>query len=135
MTPEQQKLLTNKEAVDLSGNPNYLRFSDDPDLADEVIKRFLGYRLDEIENTRNTLKTDYAGVDVFTYEYDPDETDFKKSMVMYYIKNLAKLLSNEWTPDTGIYDLVNWDASLKYFYKRVQTDPQKQFLIPVDFHY
>lgn len=135
MTPEQQKLLANDQRPDLSGNPNYLRFSDDPALADEVIARFIGYRLNTIEEYRNHLLTDFAGVDVFTYEYDPNTNDYKKSMVLYYIKNLAKIMSNEWTPDSGVYDLENWDATLEYFYKRVQKSPERQFLIPVDFHY
>jgi hypothetical protein len=135
MTPEQMKKLSNNEEVDLSENPNHLRFSDDPALADEVIARHLGYRLQEIENYRNTLATDYAGVDVFTYEYDPNKNDYKKSMALYYTKKLAGIMSNDWSPDSGIYDLHDWDATLEYFYKRVQKSPERQFLIPVDFHY
>ncbi len=135
LTPEQQKQMENKENYDLSENPNYLRFSDDPALADEVIARFMGYRLHTIEEYRNHLRTDFAGVDVFTYEYDPNKNDYKKSMVLYYIKKLASIMSNDWTPDSGIYDLQDWDATLEYFYKRVQKSPERQFLIPVDFHY
>ncbi len=135
LTPEQMKQIENKETVDLSGNPNYLRFSDDPALADEVITRFMGYRLSTIEEYRKQLRTDYAGVDVFTYEYDHNTTDYKKSMVLYYIKKLASIMSNDWTPDSGVYDLHDWSATMEYFYKRVRVAPEKQFLIPVDFHY
>lgn len=135
MTPEQKQRAENKLEVDLSENPNHLCFSDDPVLADSVITTFIGYRINEIEAIRKTLRTDYAGIDVFTYPYNPDKNDYKKSMVMYYIKKLSLLLSNEWCSETAIYDLENWDASLEYFYKRVQETPQRQFLIPVDFHH
>lgn len=115
--------------------PNYLRFSDDPAMADKVIDTFMNYRLNEIQHLRKVLQTDYAGIDVINYDYNPDETDYKKSLVMYYIKKLTLLLSNEWCAETAIYDLENWDANLQFFYKRVQENPQRQFLIPVDFHH
>lgn len=136
MTPEQLKARSEKQEVDLSENPNYLRFSDDPALADEVIQKFLDYRLNEIENIKNTLRTDYPTLDLFTYDYSPySERDFSRTMGLYYIKNLTDIYSNVWTPNTYVYDLEQWDATLNYFFERVAKDPTKQFLIPVDFHH
>jgi len=137
MTPEQQKLLDNKQEVDTSGNPNYLRFSDDPNLADEVIATHLGYRMSEIENIKKTLATDHPTLDLMSFEYDPHkERDFRTSgMGLYYIRKLVALYSNEWTSDTSIFDLENWDANLTYFFERVKKSPERQFLIPVDFHH
>lgn len=137
MTPEQLKMAHNGENPDLSENPNYLRFSDDPSLADEIIGRHLGYRQGEIESIKKTLATDYASIDLMAYEYDPsNEPDFSTTgMGLYYIKKLVALYANEWTSETSIYDLDAWDANLKYFFERVKKSPEKQFLIPVDFHH
>jgi hypothetical protein len=137
MTPEQLKARDEKQEVDTSENPNYLRFSDDPNLADEVIQRFISYRMNEIESIKRTLATDHPTLDLLSYSYDPDkEPDFSTtSMGLYFIKKLVSLYGNDWTSDTAIYDLEDWNATLTPFYKRVQKNPERQFLIPVDFHH
>jgi len=137
MTPEQLKMAHNGENPDLSENPNYLCFSDDPSLADEIIGRHLGYRQGEIESIKKTLATDYASIDLMAYEYDPHkEPDFRTTgMGLYYIKKLVSLYGNDWISETSIYDLEAWDANLTYFFERVKKSPERQFLIPVDFHH
>lgn len=137
MTPEQLKMAHNKENPDVSENLNYLLFSDDPALADEVIYRHLDYRMSEIENIKTMLSTKYLPIDLMTFDYDPHkEPDFSDGgMAMYYTKKLVAIYNNEWTSDSGIYDLQAWDASLSSFFERVRKNPEKQFLIPVDFHY
>lgn len=136
MTPEQLKARSEKQDVDVSENPNYLRFSDDPNLADEVIERFISYRVNEIESIKKTLTTDHPTFDLISYVYDPyKEVDFRTTgMANYYAKKLVSLYGNDWTSDTAIYDLHSWDANLKDFFERVAKNPEKQFLIPVDFH-
>lgn len=56
-------------------------------------------------------------------------------MGIYYLKKLADLLNDNWTSDSSIYDLESWSGNLSNFFERVRTRPDKQFLIPVDFHY
>jgi hypothetical protein len=136
MTPEQLKARDEKQEVDTSENPNYLQFSDDPNLADEVIQRFISYRMNEIENIKKTLTTDHPTIDLMTFVYSPHkEPEYRTSgMALYLISKLSSIYSNDWTSDTAIYDLESWDANLIYFFERVKTSPERQFLIPVDFH-
>jgi hypothetical protein len=136
MTPEQLKARDEKQEVDVSENPNYLRFSDDPNLADEVIQRFISYRMNEIESIKKHLTTDFSSIDLMTFAYNPhSEPDFRTAgMGLYYIKKLSSIYNNEWTSDSAIYDLESWDANLIYFFERVKKSPERQFLIPVDFH-
>lgn len=108
-------------------NPNHLRYSDDPALAEQVITRFLEYRCEEIKNFRE------KALDLSTYVYDPYSS--KLDMDLWATKKLAQLLSDEWTPDSGVYDLEWWTGSLDPFTKRVGLEPTRQFLIPVDFHF
>jgi hypothetical protein len=72
-------------------------------------------------------------LDLTTYTYDPYAS--KLDMDLWATKKLAQLLSDEWTPDSGVYDLEWWTGSLDPFTKRVGLEPTKQFLIPVDFHF
>jgi hypothetical protein len=137
MTPEQLKMAHNKENPDVSENPNYLRFLDDPNLADEVIHRHLGYRASEIYNIKEYISTKYSPIDLMTYEHNPyAEIDFaSEGMALYYTKKLASIYNNDWVAESSIYDLENWTASLTYFFERMRNNPEKQFLIPVDFHH
>jgi hypothetical protein len=93
--------------------------------------------MNEIESIKKHLTTDFSSIDLMTFVYNPhSDPDFRTTgMGLYYIKKLVSIYSNEWTSDTAIYDLDSWNASLDYFYKRVQKNPERQFLIPVDFHH
>jgi hypothetical protein len=109
--------------------PNFLRYADDPALAERVISEHLEYRLNDIREFRN------KGADLASYSYDPYEKGSPLRMEIYYARKLAQLLNDEWTPDSGIYDLHIWTGSLSYFIERVKTKPEQQWLIPVDFHH
>jgi hypothetical protein len=100
-------------------------------LAEKVIDDYLAQRKKDMDDCRKEM------VDLSTAPYDPLISEWKdpNHMGIYYAKKLAQLLSNEWTPDTGIYDLDSWTASLAYFIERVKKAPEKQWLIPVDFHF
>jgi len=115
------------EFMRVDTNPNHLCYSDDPALAETVITHYLEERIATIR------KYQREAIDLSTYAYDP-YTD-KLDMPLYMTHKLAQLLDDKWTPDTGIYDLMNWTGNLRYFLERVKNNPDKQFLIPVDFHF
>lgn len=116
--------------TDEEAAPNFLRYADDPALAERVISTFLEYRFADIRECRN------EGADLASYSYDPYTSKYDKGgMELYYAVKLAKLLNDEWTNDSAIYDLESWTANLSYFIERVKKSPEKQWLIPVDFHH
>lgn len=115
------------EFINPEKNPNHLRYSDDPALAEEVLTRYLEQRMFDIRNYKA------KALDLTSYAYDPYAD--KLDMDLWTTKKLAQMVSDEWTPDSAIYDLMNWTASLRDFTKRVATAPDSQFLIPVDFHF
>jgi hypothetical protein len=51
------------------------------------------------------------------------------------MQKLMQTLQDDWTSDSGVYDLQEGTASFTYFIERVTARPEKQFLIPVDFHF
>jgi hypothetical protein len=106
---------------------NYLCYATDPALAEVVIERFLQNRLDDIRSYKA------KAIDLSSAPYDPYAKD--TGMDIWYSKKLAQLLNDEWTPDSGLYDLTTYTASLAYFIERVKNAPEKQWLIPVDFHF
>ena len=107
--------------------PNYLRYSDDPALAERVITEYLDYRLNDIRAYQA------KAIDLSTASYDPYKED--TGMDVWYTKKLAQLLNDEWTCDSGLFDLSFYSANLATFIERVKRSPETQWLIPVDFHF
>jgi hypothetical protein len=107
-----------------------LRYSDNPELAEKVIDEALASRKQEVESSRAVL-ADFATESAL---YDP-ENQGKYDREGYALYKMGQVLSNFWCSDSGIYDSVTWDANLKNFRERVQKNPEKQYLVVVDFHF
>lgn len=115
---------------------NVLCYAENPILAEDVIKDFLDNRIAEMKQLRWSLTEvkDFS-LDKAVEDYDPYTLDFKDSMNLYRYQVLVKLLNNDWCSSTGVYDLQDHTAHLEYFRKRVTENPEKQFLVPIDFHF
>jgi hypothetical protein len=68
----------------------------------------------------------YDGEDVVTNDY---------SMNLWRIKKVAEMLSGEWNCDSYFYDMEYGHGTMAEVLKRVESDPDKQFLVPIDFHF
>lgn len=112
-----------------------LRYSDDPETAEKVLLHFLKLRFNEIEGFRENLHKEGKSDILFSYNYDAENSDYLYPYPLYIASRLCSLLADEWTPDSAIYDLEDWTGNLSEFRKRVETNPEKQFLVLVDFHY
>jgi len=120
-TPDKNGVYNADEA------PNFLRYSEDPALAERAITSYLDQRFNDIRSYQA------KAVDLASYKYDPYKSGWDTNL--YSTKKLAELLNDDWTCDTAIYDLTTWSANLNSFIERVKTNPDKQWLIPVDFHF
>jgi hypothetical protein len=68
----------------------------------------------------------YDGEDVVTNDY---------SMNLWRIKKVAEMLSGEWNSDSYFYDVEYGHGTMAEVLKRIESDPDKQFLVPIDFHF
>jgi hypothetical protein len=96
-------------------------------MAESVLTEYLEARIRSIEEYKA------KAIDLSAYSYDPYKKSF--DLDLWATKKLAQLFDDEWTPDTGVYDLENWTGNLRYFTERVAKSPEHQYLIPVDFHF
>jgi hypothetical protein len=109
-----------------------LCYADNPALAEKIIEKAIGWRQQEIAYFKDKILTnDY---DIVEADHDPFEKD-GAGLNNYYYAKLAKILDNEWTSDSGIYDLQQWTASLSDWKERIFLASEKQFIVAVDFHY
>lgn len=109
--------------------PNYLCYANDKAMAENVISDQLALRDAEVARLRTEMVEDLSTVSVDHYAKDT------LNMKFWYTQKFLKLVANDWCPDTYIYDLHEQSGSLHAFMKRVMTAPEKQWLIPVDFHF
>lgn len=107
-----------------------LRYSDNPELAEEVISNFLESRQRAIEYAQSIIQD--CGVESLTYNMTNHEMWDKEGYALY---NMGKILANFWCPESGVFDSVTWGADLAYFRERVKESPEKQYLVVVDFHF
>jgi hypothetical protein len=109
-----------------------LCYSDNPALAEKIVERAIEWRQKEIAYYKDKILTnDY---EITEAVHDPFAKD-SAGLSNYYYKKLAKVLDNDWTTDSGIYDLDDWTASLDRWKERITSKPEKQFIVAVDFHY
>lgn len=107
---------------------DWLRYSDNPELAEQVIDTFMEQRLANLERNQTLME----GVDVSTVSYD-ERGDF--DMRVYAAYKACKILQDYWTEDSAIYDLDYYSPDLRDFRERVKTNPTEQYLVVVDFHF
>jgi len=107
-----------------------LKYSDNPERAEEVIAEFMKPRQEAITYAQSVL----TDVDVASLSYDTDNQG-KYDREGYALHKLGDVLSNSWCPDSGVVDSVDWSADLTYFRDRVKKSPENQYLVVVDFHF
>lgn len=109
-----------------------LCYSDNPALAEKIVEQATEWRQKEIAYYREKILT--SAYDIVDAIHDPFSKD-RTGLENYYYGKLAKVLDNEWTSDSGIFDLDYWTAALGEWRDRVSTAPERQFIVAVDFHY
>lgn len=114
---------------------NVLGYTENEQLAKDMIENFLGNRMQTMKHYLEVVEKENVSLEEKVKTYNPYEMDYKEIHAVWSIQRLTKLLSNDWTSDTGVYDLKDHTANLEYFQKRLAENPTKQFLVPVDFHF
>jgi len=111
-----------------------LQYTENPILAEDIIKDWLKGRTDEISRCWEQVKA--TDIEKMITAYNSEVSDYGEiGMNAWTLTRLGKLLSNYWSSDTGVYDLTAHTASLQYFRERLAKEPNRQYLVPIDFHF
>jgi hypothetical protein len=115
---------------------NVMRYTENPALAEEKLTEWLRGREEEMASSFNQIKT--LDIGKVIAEYDPEKEPSwvgDTSMALWRLARLARLLGDDWTSDSGVYDLDNFTGNLKSFRERLAVAPEMQYLVIVDFHH
>ncbi len=114
---------------------NALCYTENPALAEDIIKEFASKRKEEMIGLLAKITAEGFDVGKMIENYNPEDYDYGTGMNAWTLARLGRLLSNDWCSDTGVFDLKEGSANLLYFRERLAKEPNKQFLVPVDFHF
>lgn len=112
-----------------------IRYTENTKLVEEKLTEWLAARKANIDRYYEEVKT--LDISNMVTMYDPEgERNFgENTMKIWYLRKLAELLNDDWSPDTHVYDLEVWSSNLKSFRERVAVAPEMQYLVMVDFHF
>lgn len=116
-------------------NRDVLAYTENPVLANDIIKDFASYRKKEMLRYLEQIKTEGFNLEQLVEDYNPNKFNYGSTMDAWSLLRLGRLLSNDWCSDTGVYDLKEHSANLEFFWERVEKDPTRQYLVPIDFHF
>lgn len=123
-------------SIDAGNNlpDDFMYYSYDPIFADMVLSRAMEARIETMRDLRDRADWDKANKAIDGY--DPYKTiTFSEGSHVWSINMYGKMILDQWTPTSEVYDLIHHTASLEYVGNLIQTRPQNLWLIPVDFHY
>lgn len=116
-------------------NQDVLGYTENPALAEDIIKEFVSYRTGEINRSLEQITAEGFDLKKLVADYNPEKNNYENGLDTWALARLGKLLSNYWTSDTGVYDLTAHTASLEFFRERLAKEPHRQYLVPIDFHF
>ena len=119
------------------GEPPVLQYSDDPIFADTKIEKFIKYRMNFLQETISALGNfDFIGkLNSYSAEGTPVSENQDDWMAPWKLRTALEISQDYWVPYSGVYDMTYGNAGLAEFRKRCESDPDRQFLVMVDFHY
>lgn len=127
-----------------------LRYSDNPTLFMETVRKFQKFTTDTKERYLQELGDVTVKELVTSEEYQPfhkrtqkvaemteqeREAYLDKSLAMWRAKKLLQLQDGEFGCDQHFYDAEAYSVDEKYLLERIEKNPEGQFIVVWDYHY
>jgi hypothetical protein len=94
----------------------------DPDEITLNIKNALARAQDHLEN--KTSKSDTKQKEIFALGFQ-----------LFLLRQVQDLMNGNYCPDSHYFDITGETVLFEPLEQRLKTDPDKQYLVPVDFHF
>ena len=115
-----------------------ISYAETPDKFNETIELCKKWRIEEMNRCLKEINTDKLISDIVDYISNSGmPTDQRFEMNNYYIQNATKMLQDDYTSNSGFYDMEEYSAHMGYLKDRIDNPDTKmlQFLVPIDFHF
>lgn len=116
-----------------------ISYIENPELFNKTIEDCKKGRILRMNQYLEKINTDKFISDIVDYISESavptNETRF--DLNSYYVESAGELLRDNYTPDSYLYDMVEYTAHLGYIQERLDNPAKsmRQFIVPIDFHF
>lgn len=141
--------ILDEERVTDDGYKVATNFKDNPTDFNKLVEEACGWTQDTITKAvevygdiplRDILTNPKYSFGSFTgslQELTDEERDtyLNNSLAVYRVTRAFRILNQEYDSDTMFYDTVEYTPNPEWVHKRAETDPDKQWIVIVDYHF
>ena len=105
------------------------------DTIDKVVSEYGDISLKDILTDRK-YDFEYYGEKPYTEMTDEEKDNrMKESLAVFRVTRAFKVLNREYSSDTMFYDTVEYTPNPEWLNKRLESDPDTQWIVIVDYHF
>ena len=102
---------------------------------DKVVSEYGDISLKDILTNRK-YDFEYYGEKPYTEMTDEEKDNrMKESLAVFRVTRAFKVLNREYSSDTMFYDTVEYTPNPEWLKKRLEKDPDSQWIVIVDYHF
>ena len=102
---------------------------------DKVVSEYGDISLKEILTNRKYDFADYDGKPYAEMTDEEKDNRMKESLAVFRVTRAFKVLNREYSSETMFYDTVEYTPNPEWLNKRIESDPDTQWIVIVDYHF
>lgn len=102
---------------------------------DKVVSEYGDISLKDILTDRKYDFADYDGKPYAEMTDEEKDNRMKESLAVFRVTRAFKVLNREYSSDTMFYDTVEYTPNPEWLNKRLEKDPDSQWIVIVDYHF
>jgi hypothetical protein len=105
------------------------------DTVNKVVSEYGDISLKEILTNPKYDFSDYDGKPYAEMTDEEKDNRMKESLAVFRVSRAMKVLNKEYSSDTMFYDTVEYTPNPEWLNKRLEKDPDSQWIVIVDYHF
>ena len=105
------------------------------DTINKVVSEYGDVSLKEILTNPKYDFADYDGKPYAEMTDEEKDNRMKESLAVFRVTRAFKVLNREYSSDTMFYDTVEYTPNPEWLNKRLESDPDTQWIVIVDYHF
>lgn len=104
---------------------NFISFAENPTVAESVLEKFLEMRVQALHMF--VKQAEYFTFEEEVLNYSPKTLNVAPASEA--IRIVSSIITGQWVPQIGVFDIVENVAHLEAFNKRMDVNPERQYIV------